>query len=282
MGKTLVYEKGIDIKAAGNGQHSRSLPRLPIKQIIIRVGTAITVSAGTVVANTSVNGIKIRYKTSQIIDWSGLYNKDDQASMGMQMLREWNKHMYGQAESDDAFVITFPKPLPAADLALSFDEQSAQNIGADPAGTVTAGDHDILYVTEKPKGRPIIPYISTGIWSHGTTTGHKFHFLPATLKQFRLHALMLATHDAGALGNDELAELRVMNGDKQVFEGKMSDLKSDFQRRPGVNNTLATGMFIIAFPGGIKVEPDTLQLDMYISAAASSEGLVDYAMICYA
>ncbi|MBA7494628.1 hypothetical protein ES702_05205 [subsurface metagenome] len=282
MGQTLVKEKGIALTAAGNGQVSRAMPRVPISQIIIRIGTTPTFSgAGTWVATTSVNGIEIRYKAKQIIDWAGLYNKDDQISMGMQMLREWNKHMYGQAETANNFVITFPKPLPAAQLDLIFSEQSAENQGSDSGGDINAGTHDILYVTEPVKGKPIIPYISTGTWSHGTTSGHKFHFLPATLKEYRLHALMLATHDAGTLGDAELADIRIMNGKEQVFDGNMADLKSDFQRRRGVINTVATGMFIIAFPGGIKVEPDTLQLDMNISAAASSEGLVNYAMICY-
>lgn len=283
MGRTIAKEKGLALTAAGNGQFTRTMPRVPISSIIIRIGTTPTVSAGTWVATTSVNGIKIRYNGVQIIDWSGLYNKDDQISMGMQMLREWNKHMYQQAESANNFVITFPNILPPGDLSVTFDEQSAENQGADSSETISTGTHDILYVTEpKYKRRPIIPYITTGIWSHGTDSGDKFHFLPATLKGFKLHALILATHDAGTLGDTELNTIRIMLGGTQLFEGTMADLKSDFQRRRGVINTVATGMFIYSLgKGGIVVPPDSLQLVMNISAAASSEGLVDYAAISY-
>lgn len=283
MGKTIVYEKGIALTAAGNGQVTRTLPRLPISQIIIRIGsTTPTVSTGTRIATTSVNGIIVRYNAHQIINWAGLYNLDDAPSMGMQMLREWNKHMYQQAESADNFVINFPKPLPAGDLSLNFDEQSAENQGADAAGTMTAGAHDIIYVTEPLRGRAIVPYITSGAWSHGVDTGHKYHFLPSTLKNFRLHTLMLATHDAGTLGDDELADIKIMLGDRQLFDGSMADLKSDFQRKRGVIATVATGMFIYSFGrGGIVIPPDTLQLDMNISTAATTEGLVDFVAISY-
>jgi len=252
----FIHETGLAISSAGGNTHSRTLPKVPMKKIIIKVGTAITVSAGTVVANTSVKQIKVRYAGKEIIDITG-QSYDDQASMGILMLREWNKQRNIAADPDDYFIIDLPTPLPANDMQITFTNQSAENIGADASETVTAGDHDIVY--DKSKTVPtqaIVPYITSLLYSHSSTATSFYIYIPAI--PFRLRAIVFCTHDGGVLADDTYDTILIHDRatNRQIFEGSLTDLKSQQASRSGV--ALATGVFLVWFPEGITVQPESL------------------------
>lgn len=255
------------------------MPRGWIKQIEISVGTAITVSAGTVVTNTSIRSIQVRYNGKQIINITG-QQYDDVPSMGILLLREINKHVHNVAETADFFALNFTDPLPPGDVQLIWSNASPQHIGADAAGTVTAGDHDIeVEIVDAGKASPVIPYISCGLFADENNTGDFYHYMQAL--PYRLRMLAFVTHDSGTKSATTYDKLTITNQKKGelLFEGKMTKLISEFQRKSG--QAMEAGCFIKTFgKEGILVEPDSLLLK-FVAGTAGTLKYIEWLAICY-
>jgi len=278
MGDRQKVVDGKSIASAGSNSHTVQLPRDCISSIEISVGTAITVSAGSVVANTSIKTIVLTYNGHQIAYITGL-SYDDLQSAGMQLLREFNAQMNKVALSDDIWVLPFREPLPAGDLQIQWTNQSAQNIGADAANTVSAGDHQIHYDRE-PKGaraKAVIPYWYSGNFSHADSTGNFFDYLPAFPQPLRL--LAFCTHDGGARSNTTFATLQIHHRGQIKFNGKMAELKNQWQQKSGI--ALSTGCFMYSFgANGLKVDSDTLLL-LFNATTGGTAKFIEWIALCY-
>lgn len=277
--RRIKFETGIAIASAGSDTHTKTLPRGFIKKLEITVGTAITVSAGSVVANTSIKTIIVRYNGKQIIYITGL-SYDDLPSAGIELLREINKHIHQVAEPDDYFALNFPAPLAPADVQLQWINQSAQNIGADAANTITAGAHDIeLEIVDRGSRTPIIPYITSWLWNDSNNTGDFYRYLQAL--PYRLRMLAFITHDSGTRSNTTYDSLVIEDKGqgKTLFDGQMGKLQAEFQRKSGV--AMGTGNFIKTFgKAGLKVLPDTI-LCKFTAGTAGTDKFIECIAICY-
>ncbi len=272
-----IVSTGNAIAPAGSDTHTITLPRGWIKGILIKVGTAITVSAGAVVANCSIKTIILRYNGVQIFYITG-NSVDDLPSAGIQLIRELNAQVQKAAVTAEYIYLNFPFPLPPADVQLQWINQSAQNIGANVGGTVTAGDHDILVDwVNSGNANPIIPFITCTNFADLALTGDRYHYMTSTPKKLRM--LLFVTHDAGVRSDTTYARLTVKDKTKTYFDGSMADLKDVQLSKSGL--ALNTGCFILTFgKDGIDVPPDTLCL-LFNATVAGVTKTIEYLAYCY-
>jgi len=278
MGDRQIVVDGKTIAAAGANTHTIQIPKDSVSAIEIAIKTAITVSAGSVVANCSLKTITLTFNGVPIAFLTGL-SYDDLECAAMQLLREFNAQMSGVALSADIWRIPFKEPLPPGQLQLQFTNQSAQNIGADAANTITAGDHDVHYERE-PKGaraKPVIPYWYSGNFSDAALTGNRFHYLPAFPHPLRL--LLFVTHDGGTRSNTTYDTLQILHRGQIKFNGSMAKLRNQWQQKSG--KALTTGCFMYSFgENGIKVDSDTL-LMLFAAATAGTAKFIEWIALCY-
>lgn len=272
MGRRIKVIEKLAIAAAGSNTNVITLPRAHIERIQISVNTAITVSAGSVVANTSIKEVLIRYNGKQIIRIAGLGGVDDLQSAGMELIRELEGQRAGVALTDDFWIISFPKPLPPGDVQVEFTCQTAEQIGANAAGTITAGDHMIeIEVRDKPPViSNLIPYVVSGSFADLNKTGDLFHYLPSIA--YRLRLLGFITHDAGVRSNTTYDSLQIQLRGDILFDGTLAKLINEFQQKSGL--ALNAGNFFKSFgKNGIKVEPDSLLLKFAAATAGVTKNI---------
>jgi len=277
MGDRIKVVTGKTISAAGSNMHTITFPRDWIEKIHINIGTAITVSAGAVVANCSLKTIVLRYNGNQIMYLTGL-SYDDLQSAGMQLLRELNAQIARIAAKDDFWAIPFKHPLPPGDLQLQFTNQTAEQIGADAAATVTAGDHNIYYEKAKPaKSKPIIPYWYSGLFSHTDLASQFFDYLPSFPHTLRI--LGFVTHDGGTRADDTFDSLQIQHKGQILFDDDLPKLQDEWQQKSGI--ALNTGCFFKSFgANGINVAPDTF-LMLFTAGTAGTAKFIEWIALCY-
>jgi len=274
--KRIYVEEDIAIASVGNNLETITLPRTFIHAIEFNTDTAITVSAGTHEEKYAIKAFRVIFNGRQIINIDGIVHADDQEIAGPELLRELIKSKAGVDPTEGYYKIIFSPPLPPGDVQLEIQFTSAEHIGADSAGTVTAGDFDLEVIIEPNyKGKTRIPYWRSGYFDDIDEGGDRHHYLPAL--SFPLRILMLCTHDAGTRSNTTYNELEISYLGNTLWDGKMAKLKNEMQQKSGVANS--TGLFIKSFPNGLKVSPETLKLKMNLTAGTSV--YTEWVAICW-
>lgn len=267
-----VVEKGIAIAAAGGNVVSRTLPRANIKKIIIEEGTARTVSAGSVVANTAIKYIKVRINGKIVQDYDLGAEVDDKQAKGMALLRDLCAQKDGVALDDNRFEIRFPDAIPnVMEISLTIKFQGAETQGADAAGTVTAGDYDLIIETVPvAKKNPRIPYVTGQVLAHAATTGTFWEFVPEV--PFKLRGILFNTNDSGTSATTTYDSFEIIDTKtgQTLFTGTGAQLRQKAKSRSKL--ALSTGMFLLSFPNGIVANTRRIQF----KPAAATAGTAKY------
>lgn len=274
--KRIYVDEAIAIAAAGNNLITKDLPRAPIYAIMFNTNTAITVSAGTHEEKYAIKAFRVIYNGKQIINIDGLVHADDQEIAGPELLRELIRYSSGVDPTEGYYKIVFDPPLPPGDVQLEVQFCSAEHIGADSAGTVTAGDFDCeVIIDDGFKGKTRIPYWRSGRFSDAAESGDRHHTLPGL--SFPLRILMLCIHDGGTRSNTSYNSLEISYLGNVLWEGSMAKLKNEMQQNSGVVNS--TGCFLKIFPNGLKVDPHTLKLKFNLTAGTAI--FCEWVAICW-
>lgn len=278
MSQRLIVASNVEIEAYGKDTHTiEIIPKGWIKAIHISLNTAITVSAGSVVANTSPKSIKVWYNGKLIIHIDGASEVDDKESGGPALLRFIHLMEAGVAMTDDFWTILFKSALPPGDVILQIVNQSAEQIGANGSGTVTAGDYnvEVEYLIKGKKGGSI-PIWKTGVFNDLDNIGLLPHALPAFTKPIRL--LAFTTQDSGARESDSYDSLEIVYNGQTLWEGKLTKLTNEMQQVGGVATT--TGFHFKAFPQGLISNGSNVVLN-FVCISAGTRSSVEWMVICY-
>ncbi|GAG53806.1 unnamed protein product, partial [marine sediment metagenome] len=255
---------------------TKTLPRTFIHAIEFNTDTAITVSAGTHVEAYAVKAFRIIFNGKQIINIDGLIIADDTEIAGPELLRELNQYAASVASTAGYYKITFDPPLPPGDVQIEIQFTSAQHIGADGGGTVTAGDFDLEVLIEPNyKGKTRIPYWRSGYFADGAESGDRHHYLPAL--SFPLRILMLCTHDGATRSSTAYNSLEISYLGDVIWDGAMAKLTNEMQQKSGV--AASAGCFIKVFPQGLKISPETLKLKLNLTAGTAV--YTEWVAICW-
>ncbi len=274
--KRIYVKEDIAIATVGNNLEVITLPRTFIHAIMFNTDTAITVSAGTHEEKYAIKAFRVIFNGKQIINIDGLIHADDQEIAGPELLRELIRSKSSVDPTEGFYKIVFSPPLPPGDVQLEIQFTSAEHIGADSAGTVTAGDFD-LEITIEPnyKGKTRIPYWRSGYFSDEAEGSDRHHYLPAL--SFPLRILLFITHDQGTRSNTTYNSLEISYLGNVLWDGTIAKLKNEMQQNSGVANS--TGCFLKAFPQGLRVDPDTLKLKFNLTAGTAV--FVEWVAICW-
>lgn len=277
----LVFQEGITY--AFGATHTYTLSKAePVSAIVIRdtMGALSGGSSGSYIANTAIQSIKIRLNGKLIIDYDGLSNIAGQISMGIATLREFYKQMHKVAMSDEHYILEFPTPLPKnSEVQVIFTTASSitaiQTAGGDRT-TLASSTIDVLYRTGKAVAKPIIPFISYTLYSHGARTGNLDEFVPPT--NFPLRKAMMITYDGSTVSDTTYASLRIQEGANVLVDGKMAYLRGIQGAKAGVAQS--TGHLHIGFPKGHNVKSSTLKITFNATTAGTAK-YVHFAWLAY-
>ncbi|GAG47880.1 unnamed protein product, partial [marine sediment metagenome] len=81
-----------------------------------------------------------------------------------------------------------------------------------------------------------------------------------------------------ATAEADVNDLIVKTPLKTIFDGTLTDFVAMHEAKSGV--ALTAGYYIISFPGGIKVAPNSLLFDFYIDTAGTDVE-IHFLYICY-
>lgn len=278
MKQRIIVASHIPIEAYGKDTHTIEIePKGFIKAIHITLNTAITVSAGSVVANASPKAFKLWYNGKLIIHIDGVSEVDDKESGGPALLRFLYLMKNGYAMTANYWTIPFKHPLPPGDVVLQIINQSAEQIGANAAGTVTAGDYNIEveYLRKGVKGVSI-PIWKCNVWNDGANIGKCPHTLPELPKPIRLIAF--TTQDSGAREADSYDSLEIVYNGQTLWEGKLAKLVNEMQQKGGV--AITTGFFFKAFPQGLISNGSNVEFNFLVTSAGTLSS-IEWMVICY-
>lgn len=278
MSQRLIVASNIPIEAYGKDTHTiEIIPRGWIKAIHITLNTAITVSAGSVIANASPKSFKVIYNGNVIVHIDGASGIDDKESGGIALLRFLHLMEAGVAMSANYWTIPFKNPLPPGNVVLQIVNQSAEQIGANGSGTITAGDYnvEIEYAIKGKKGGSI-PIWRTGVFNDLDNIGLCPHLLPTFPKPIRM--LAFTTQDAGAREVDSYDSLEIEYNGQTLWQGKLTKLTNEMQQKAGVATT--TGFHFKGFPQGLISNGSNINLK-FIITSAGTRSTVEWLVICY-
>ena len=262
----IYVDENIAIASAGNNLVTYTLPRTFIHAIEFNIDTLITVSAGTHEEKYAIKTIRVIFNGKQIINIDGLIIADDQEIAGPELLRELIKYNASVDPTEGYYKLPFDPPLPPGDVQVEVQFCSAEHIGADGGGTVTAGDFDLEVIFEKDyKGKTRIPYWRSGYFADAAEGGDRHHHLPAL--SFPLRILMLCLHDGGTRSNTVYNDLEISYLGDVIWNGAIAKLKNEMQQNSGVLNS--AGCFLKIFPQGLKISPETLKLKFNLTAGTA-------------
>jgi len=278
MNQRLIVASNIPIEAKGKDVHTIEInPKGWISAIHITVNTAITCSAGTANANCSPKSFKVWYNGKLIVNIDGVSGVDDKESGGIALLRFLYLMNNGVAMTANYWTIPFKNPLPPANVILQIKNQSAEQIGADGSGTITAGDYnvEVEYALKGAKGGSI-PIWRTGVFNDLDNIGWIPHALPAFERPIRM--LLFTTQDAGAREADSYNALEIVYNGQTLWEGLLTKLVNEMQQKAGVAST--TGFHFKSFPNGLISNGSNVVLNFECTSAGTRSS-VEWMVICY-
>lgn len=253
------------------------LPKLPITKITI-VGSGTTVNCtSTATAHINLHGLQMKIDNRLFLNVQGDQDADE-AAFHLTLLEEFYKQKHHVAHPDSHWVIEFPSPLPInANIELILLMASAaQNgcVSSDAQPYIASYDITLEY-EDGFKGTHIVPFITSDKFDTAALTDHLYKYIPPMPKPLR--AVIMVTETGDAISASAYDRLTVKTPTKIYFDGSMAELEAEQEGRS--KYALTTGYYIVQFPGGIKVEANTLLFDFY-NAAASNED-VHFLYICY-
>ncbi len=274
----LIIASNVEIEAYGKDTHTRAIEiKGWIKAIHITINTAITVSAGSVATNCSPKSFKVWYNGVLIVHIDGQSEIDDKESGGPSLLRFLFLMNNGYAMTSDYWTIPFRNALPPGILVFQLVNQSAEQIGANGSGTITAGDYNIEvdYLLKGKKGGSI-PIWKTGIWSDEANLGTRPHTLPVFQKPVRF--ILFCTHDQGTRSATTYETLQIEYNGQTLYDAKLTKLTNEMQQKAGVATT--AGYFFKSFPQGLVSNGSNINFN-FIATSAGTLKYIEYMVICY-
>ena len=271
-GQELIFQQGITF--AFGATHTYTLSKAePVKAIIIRanLGAISGGASGSIIANTSVQAIKIRLNGKLVMDYDGLKNIAGQMSMGIATLREFYKQMHVVAMPDEHYIIEFPSSIPASqEIQVIFETAGSitalQTAGGD-RDTLASSSLDVLYTTGKVGVKARVPYVSYTQFSHAGRTGFLDEFVPPT--NLPLRKLMMITFDGTTISSTTYDSLVISEGSNVLIDGKLAYLRSKQGAKARVAQS--TGHLHIGFPKGKNVKSQTLKFQLYAGTAGTAK-----------
>jgi len=278
VSQRLIIKSNVPIEAYGKDTHTETIEiKGWVKAIHITINTAITVSAGSVVANCSPKSFKVWHNGKLIVHIDGQSEVDNKESGGPSLLRFLFLMKNGLALTSDYWTIPFSPPLPPGEIIFQLVNQSSEHIGANASGTVTAGDYNIEvdYLIKGKKGGSI-PIWKTGIWSDVANLGTCLHTLPKLPKPLRM--IVFCTHDEGTRSATTYETLQIVYNGQTLYDSKLTKLTNEMQQKAGVATT--AGYFFKAFPQGLVSNGSNIEFN-FIAVSAGTKKYIEYMVICY-
>lgn len=251
------------------------LPNLPITKIIIQ-GTETTDCTSTSTGENELSTIQMRMNNKVFINLQGDHHDAEPASI-LDMLEEFYKQKHHVSHPARQWVIEFPSPLPNAkiELILGMADYGQVACASDDAQPFDYTFDIIIEYDEGFKGIGVLPYITSEKRDTVAQSGHIFIYVPPMPKPLR--AIILGTETGDAWSNSAYDRITIKTPEKIFFSGSFAELKSLQEGRSKFAQ--GTGFYIIQFTGGIKVDANTLLLDIEKTTGSNEELHLLY--ICY-
>lgn len=273
--KTEVWRRSIPY--VQDKVESFILPKLSIKKITI-VGSGTTVDCtSTATAHVSLHGIQMKLNNRLFLNIQGDQDPSEEA-FHLTLLEEFYKQKHHVAHPNSHWVLEFPTPLPIGgtiELILLMASAAEMGCVSSDAQPYISSFDIILEYDEGYKGKIVIPHISSDKYDTAALSGHLFKYIPPLPKPLR--AVIMVTETGDAIDATAYDRLTVKTPEKVYFDGSFAELEAAQESRSKF--ALTTGYYIMQFPGGIKVQANTLLFDFY-NASASNED-VHFLYICY-
>ena len=240
--------------------------------------TEITDCTGNRVAETSLHYIKIRVNDKEIMNIGG-----EQAAAtetwGLLVLDQWHLQKHGQAVPSEQWYISFPTPLPKnakVELILKQASMAENGCSSDDLKAYynISFEYDDAYV-----GKHIIPHVTWVEFDDAALSGDLYHYIPPSPAGKKLRAIYFVTEDSATPATATYDFLTVSTPEKVYINNmSMAALKAKQEGESGY--ALTAGYFVVKFPNGIKVEPQTLLFN-FNNAAAGSAVVIHMLLISY-
>lgn len=252
------------------------LPDLPITKVIIQ-GTETVDCTSTSTGENELSTIQMRINNKIFINLQGDHHDAEPATI-LDILEEFYKQKHRVSHPARQWVLEFPTPLPPKakiELILGMADYGQVACGSDDAQPFDYTFDIILEFDEGYVGKHIIPYIASDKIDTVAQSGHIYKYIPPMPKPLR--AIILGAETGDAFSDSSYDRITIKTPEKVFFSGSWAELKSVQEGRSKFAQ--GTGMYIIQFTGGIKVDANTLLLDIEKTTGSNEELHLLY--ICY-
>lgn len=254
------------------------LPKLHITKIFITCSGILKDCTSTATAYISLHGLEMKINNKLFVNLHGRQAVTEESFIWA-MYEEFYKQKHHVSFPNDHWEIEFPTPLPInATIELILLMSSSVELGctdADAQQLIETFDISIEY-DDAYVGKSLIPYIwGDDEWDTVATSGDHYKYIPPLPKPLR--AVIIATETGDALSNSGYDRLTVRTPEKVYFDGAMSELKALQEGRSKFAQ--GTGLYIVQFKGGIKVDANTLLFNFYKTTGSNENLHLMY--ICY-
>lgn len=259
------------------GVKNLTLPKAPISKITLsRSDDTSDDCTGTMEANCAIEWIKIRINGKVFIDIGGDQDTG-KPPMGLNLLREFYKQKHLVALPNEIQVIELPDALPKdAQVDIMIKWATYTQLGCSDA-SLTYKIDILIEVEDKVPGKVLVPYIMWDKFDHGALINQHIEVVPAL--PYRLRAIVFLTEDNGTIQSGDYDRLTVSDPNKIYFDGSMAELEMMQEGRSNI--ALTDGYYILPFPGGIVVAPNTLRMLFDIGGTGGTDLEVHLLFICY-
>jgi len=275
--KIEVWRRGIRY-SMGGARLSFPLPKLPITKIIVTSSGILKDCTSTATAYISLHGLEMKINNKIFVRLDGRQPAGEE-SFCWAMYEEFYKQKHHVSFPNDYWAVEFPTPLPVnADIELVLICATSPEIAcADADAQPLILTYDIAFEYEDGYvGKSLIPHIwGDDEWDTVATSGNHYKYIPPLPKPLR--AVIIATETGDALSNSGYDRLTVRTPEKVYFDGAMSELKALQEARS--KYAQGTGLYIVQFKGGIKVEANTLLFNFYKTTGSNEN--IHLLYICY-
>lgn len=240
--------------------------------------TEITDCSGNRVAETSLRYIKIRINDKEIMNFGGEMAAGTEC-WGLKVLDQWYQQKKGQAVPSEQWYISFPTPLPKnAKVELLLKQATSLENGCSSDDLAAYYNISFEY-DENYIGKRVIPHVAWVEFDDVAGSGDLYHYIPPSPAGKKLRAAYFVTEDGGTPATATYDFLTVSTPEKVYINNmSMAALKAHQEGESGY--ALTAGYFVVKFPDGIKVEPQTLLFN-FNNAAAGSTVVIHMLLISY-
>ena len=232
---------GIAYEAGGGVQII--LPRLPISGIHIahRAGAFIGGSTPALVANAVIKAIKISVNGTIQEEWDG-ENVSGVITVGMKMLKEYNRLSRKIAQTAEYFVRDLPDALPNGLVTIDIDFRAlAECTTGSPTAMASTFD---VYAVVKDKFPNVVKVakVSHGKWKLGTSEDKTF-YVKGIASGYVGKVLLIAVDDSATFSNAKCTEIEIKIGSDVFYTKHFLDIRQENTNKYGI--APSTGMALI-------------------------------------